>query len=47
VGIVTNTTGVLPDLTHEVDVIAASHQVDLVAVFGPGTVSGAGTGRRL
>ena len=35
VGIVTNPTGVLPDLTHEVDVLAASAQVDLVAVFGP------------
>ena len=35
VGIVTNPTGVLPDLTHEVDVMAASDQVDLVAVFGP------------
>ena len=35
VGIVTNPTGVLPDLTHEVDVMAASSDVDLVAVFGP------------
>ena len=35
VGIVTNPTGVLPDLTHEVDVMAASDDVDLVAVFGP------------
>jgi uncharacterized protein YbbC (DUF1343 family) len=35
VGIVTNPTGVLPDLTHEVDTMAASGQVDLVAVFGP------------
>src|SRR5688572_21374776 len=35
VGIVTNPTGVLPDWTHEVDVMAASDQVDLVAVFGP------------
>jgi uncharacterized protein YbbC (DUF1343 family) len=35
VGIVTNPTGVLPDLTHEVDVMAASGDVDLVAVFGP------------
>ena len=35
VGIVTNPTGVLPDLTHEVDVMAASDEVDLVAVFGP------------
>ena len=35
VGIVTNPTGVLPDFTHEVDVMAASDKVDLVAVFGP------------
>jgi uncharacterized protein YbbC (DUF1343 family) len=35
VGIVTNPTGVLPDMTHEVDVMAASDEVDLVAVFGP------------
>jgi uncharacterized protein YbbC (DUF1343 family) len=35
VGIVSNPTGVLPDLRHEVDVMAASDQVDLVAVFGP------------
>ena len=35
VGIVTNPTGVLPDWTHEVDVMAASDAVDLVAVFGP------------
>jgi uncharacterized protein YbbC (DUF1343 family) len=35
VGIVTNPTGVLPDLTHEVDVMAADDAVDLVAVFGP------------
>lgn len=35
VGIVTNPTGVLPDLRHGVDVMAASDDVDLVAVFGP------------
>ncbi|WP_169982360.1 MULTISPECIES: exo-beta-N-acetylmuramidase NamZ domain-containing protein [unclassified Microbispora] len=35
VGIVTNPTGILPDLRHEVDVMAASHKIDLVAVFGP------------
>ena len=35
VGIVTNPTGVLPNLTHEVDVMAASDLVDVVAVFGP------------
>jgi uncharacterized protein YbbC (DUF1343 family) len=35
VGIITNPTGILPDLRHEVDVMAASDEVDLVAVFGP------------
>lgn len=35
VGIITNPTGILPDLTHEVDVMAASDRIDLVAVFGP------------
>jgi uncharacterized protein YbbC (DUF1343 family) len=35
VGIVTNPTGILPDLVHEVDVMAASDDIDLVAVFGP------------
>ncbi len=35
IGIVTNPTGVLPDLTHEVDVMAASDLVEVVAVFGP------------
>ncbi|MFI7611367.1 exo-beta-N-acetylmuramidase NamZ domain-containing protein [Nonomuraea terrae] len=35
VGIVTNPTGILPDLGHEVDVMAASDDIDLVAVFGP------------
>jgi uncharacterized protein YbbC (DUF1343 family) len=35
VGIVTNPTGVLPDLRHVVDVLHASRTVDLVAVFGP------------
>lgn len=35
-GIVTNPTGVLPDLAHEVDVLAAMRpEVGLVAVFGP------------
>ncbi|MFC4587227.1 exo-beta-N-acetylmuramidase NamZ family protein [Sphaerisporangium corydalis] len=34
-GIVTNPTGVLPDLGHEVDAMAASDEIDLVAVFGP------------
>ncbi len=35
VGVVTNPTGVLPDLTHVVDAMVASGQVDVVAVFGP------------
>ncbi|MDH2428425.1 DUF1343 domain-containing protein [Sphaerisporangium sp. TRM90804] len=34
-GIVTNPTGILPDLRHEVDVMAAGDDIDLVAVFGP------------
>jgi uncharacterized protein YbbC (DUF1343 family) len=34
-GIVTNPTGILPDLGHGVDVIAAMSEIDLVAVFGP------------
>jgi uncharacterized protein YbbC (DUF1343 family) len=35
-GIVTNPTGILPDLSHGVDVIAGMRpEVDLVAVFGP------------
>ncbi|MEV3937522.1 DUF1343 domain-containing protein [Glycomyces sp. NPDC049804] len=35
VGVVSNPTGVLPDLSHEVDLMHASGNVDLVAVFGP------------
>jgi len=35
VGMVSNPTGVVPDLRHEVDVMAASGAVDLVAAFGP------------
>jgi uncharacterized protein YbbC (DUF1343 family) len=35
VGIVTNPTGLFPDLAHEVDVMAAADGVDLAAVFGP------------
>lgn len=35
VGIITNPTGVTRDMAHEVDVMAASAKVDLVAVFGP------------
>ncbi len=35
VGVITNPTGILADLRHEVDVMAADDGVDLVAVFGP------------
>ena len=35
VGVITNPTGILADLRHEVDVMAADDHVDLVAVFGP------------
>ncbi len=35
VGLISNPTGVVRDLRHEVDVMAASGQVDLVAAFGP------------
>ncbi|HET7305228.1 MAG TPA: DUF1343 domain-containing protein [Segeticoccus sp.] len=35
VGIISNPTGVLPDLRHEVDEMAASPAIDLVAAFGP------------
>lgn len=35
VGVLTNPTGVLPDLRHEVDVMHGDSAVDLVAVFGP------------
>jgi uncharacterized protein YbbC (DUF1343 family) len=35
VGLVSNPTGVVPDLRHEVDVMAESGRVDLVAAFGP------------
>jgi uncharacterized protein YbbC (DUF1343 family) len=35
VGVITNPTGILPDLRHEVDVMHADDGVDLVAVFGP------------
>ncbi len=35
VGVIANPTSVLPDLRHEVDVMAASADIDLVAVFGP------------
>ena len=35
VGIISNPTGILPDLGHEVDVMHAAPQVRLVAAFGP------------
>ena len=35
VGLISNPTGVLPDLTHEIDTIVASGKVNLVAAFGP------------
>lgn len=35
VGMISNPTGVLRDLTHEVDVLANHPDVDIVAVFGP------------
>lgn len=35
VGVLTNQTGVLPGMAHEVDVMAASDDIDIVAVFGP------------
>jgi uncharacterized protein YbbC (DUF1343 family) len=35
VGLISNPTGVVQDLRHEVDVMAASGDVDLVAAFGP------------
>ncbi|MEP6666647.1 MAG: DUF1343 domain-containing protein [Nocardioidaceae bacterium] len=35
VGLISNPTGVMPDLRHEIDVIVASGKVNLVAAFGP------------
>jgi uncharacterized protein YbbC (DUF1343 family) len=35
VGVITNPTGILPSLRHEVDVMHEDPAVDLVAVFGP------------
>jgi uncharacterized protein YbbC (DUF1343 family) len=35
VGVISNPTGVLPDLSHEVDLMHGSGKVDVVAVFGP------------
>lgn len=35
VGLISNPTGIMPDLRHEIDVIAESGKVNLVAAFGP------------
>ncbi|MFC4338029.1 exo-beta-N-acetylmuramidase NamZ family protein [Salininema proteolyticum] len=35
VGMISNPTGVLPDLTHEVDLMHQSGKVDIAAVYGP------------
>ncbi len=35
VGLISNPTGTVPDLRHEIDLIVATGQVDLVAAFGP------------
>jgi uncharacterized protein YbbC (DUF1343 family) len=35
VGLISNPTGIVPGLQHEIDVIVASGQVNLVAAFGP------------
>src|SRR5262245_58307617 len=35
VGLISNPTGVVTDLRHEVDVMAGDDRVDLVAAFGP------------
>ena len=35
VGVISNPTGILPDLSHIVDTMHASGKVDIVAVFGP------------
>lgn len=35
VGLISNPTGILPDLRHEIDVMHASDQFELVAAFGP------------
>ena len=35
VGLISNPTGVVTDLRHEVDVMAADDRIDLVAAFGP------------
>ncbi|MGH3384753.1 MAG: exo-beta-N-acetylmuramidase NamZ family protein [Nocardioidaceae bacterium] len=35
VGLISNPTGIIPDLRHDIDLIVDSGQVDLVAAFGP------------
>ncbi|GAB4000747.1 hypothetical protein GCM10029992_33760 [Glycomyces albus] len=35
VGVISNPTGIMPDLGHEVDLMHGSGAVDIVAVFGP------------
>ena len=35
VGLISNPTGTVPDLRHEIDLMVESGQVDLVAAFGP------------
>ena len=35
VGVISNPTGILPDLSHIVDTMHASGKVNIVAVFGP------------
>jgi uncharacterized protein YbbC (DUF1343 family) len=35
VGLISNPTGTVPDLRHEIDLMVASGQVDVVAAFGP------------
>jgi uncharacterized protein YbbC (DUF1343 family) len=35
VGLISNPTGIVPDLRHEIDLIVETGQVDLVAAFGP------------
>ena len=48
VGVISNPTGILPDLSHIVDTMHASGKVDIVAVFGPEHgFRGTRAGRRL
>ena len=35
VGLISNPTGTVPDLRHEIDLMVASGQIDVVAAFGP------------